>query len=708
MSVNRNEPCSCGSGKKYKKCCMQKQNVIQMSAVKEERFMQQKHELVQKLEAFVDKKISYQEQLRLESYFNQRVNYKIDPKIKYPYFRFWLYFFHVFENGLRTIEWFNKEEKLADTSMVQTWLQLQPKFVQAVEWKDDIVIFEDLLTKERYPVANTYENISTPLPWYGTLGLLELFDNKYYFNGVRVMVDPQSLHSAATKIKELCRQENLSASEVMTYYFPELVGELLTEPTITGDHQEKEIIEYSVHYQIECDEQEVMAYLSKQFEANPTEHNEQQYSWVGEWHVYEDSELTRPIHIGNVYGMMLLKQRTLIFTSLLRDKATEFQSLVEANIPVKLLKMEQKKINIPFQAEFKNSVIAMDKQIPSYFSIYAQNSAILNIDEPIPMFDDLSLHSLMKTGRADQADLWLKQSEYKLFKNVYEQFGEVEVTADFNTVRKKLHLPISLFVTGGTNRATSIKKEVRNFVDEEDIPFLEQLGFTPSTVNSFYANDLLEFFKEKTIGKSETTVRKYQGSLYELRYLLVQTPLTSWEECTSVFWEHLLSVDYIQLFENMNKTQLKDLFSTLKALAKWLNKRYKTDVGKNVISVIQKNESDFIEAIEALNSVILYRYKENYSNINLPKLIAKHKRLDGLFEVVKCNTDSIEVKKIDSHQKRYIVTLFDHEVKEMKQGLIFAAEMAVDEIDRYHITELHHVYPPLAKRFLLEIMVTIR
>ncbi|OIJ22199.1 hypothetical protein BKP45_05890 [Anaerobacillus alkalidiazotrophicus] len=140
MSVNRNKTCPCGSGKKYKKCCMQKQNVIQMGEVKEERFLQQKHALVKKLEAFVDKNISYQEQLRLETYFYQRVKYKIDQNIKYPYFRFWLYFFHTFENGLRTIEWFGKENKLSDSSMLQTWLQLTPKLVQAVEFKEDIVL----------------------------------------------------------------------------------------------------------------------------------------------------------------------------------------------------------------------------------------------------------------------------------------------------------------------------------------------------------------------------------------------------------------------------------------------------------------------------------------------------------------------------------------------------------------------------------------
>lgn len=32
MKIGRNDPCQCGSGKKYKKCCMDKQNLNQNAA----------------------------------------------------------------------------------------------------------------------------------------------------------------------------------------------------------------------------------------------------------------------------------------------------------------------------------------------------------------------------------------------------------------------------------------------------------------------------------------------------------------------------------------------------------------------------------------------------------------------------------------------------------------------------------------------------
>src|SRR5699024_2018410 len=108
---------------------------------------------------------------------------------------------------------------------------------------------------------------------------------------------------------------------------------------------------------------------------------------------------------------------------------------------------------------------------------------IHNLDEGIPMFDDLSLREMIQEGRVDEVDTWLKQSEYNIYRIVLEQFEEVKVTADFNTVRKKLGLALSPFVTGGSKRKTGFIDinfdEPAASIVEEEIPHLEKLGFTP-------------------------------------------------------------------------------------------------------------------------------------------------------------------------------------------------------------------------------------
>src|SRR5690625_7974371 len=81
----------------------------------------------------------------------------------------------------------------------------------------------------------------------------------------------------------------------------------------------------------------------------------------------------------------------------------------------------------------------------------------MNIDDPIQKFGGFSIQELVENGNIVEAETWLKQTEYNIHRIVKNQFGEVEVTADFNTVRKELGLPISVFVTGGKNRQSYIK-----------------------------------------------------------------------------------------------------------------------------------------------------------------------------------------------------------------------------------------------------------
>ncbi|WP_369793582.1 SEC-C metal-binding domain-containing protein, partial [Geobacillus sp. ZGt-1] len=45
MSIGWNDPCPCGSRKKYKKCCMNKQQNHEIKRVRQRRFFGQKYEL---------------------------------------------------------------------------------------------------------------------------------------------------------------------------------------------------------------------------------------------------------------------------------------------------------------------------------------------------------------------------------------------------------------------------------------------------------------------------------------------------------------------------------------------------------------------------------------------------------------------------------------------------------------------------------------
>src|SRR5699024_3134444 len=138
--------------------------------------------------------------------------------------------------------------------------------------------------------------------------------------------------------------------------------------------------------------------------------------------------------------------------------------------------------------------------------------------------------------------------EFNLYKQILERFNSVDVSAEFNTIRKEFNLPLSPFVTGGAQRKTELVpiqlEETSTRLLEEDIPYIEPLGFTLESLNSFYIKDIIRFYREKTDGKSDATERKYRNSLFDLRALLEKTEVEQGKQCNQAFWEDIIKEQY--------------------------------------------------------------------------------------------------------------------------------------------------------------------
>lgn len=619
LEIKRNDPCHCGSGKKYKKCCLKKASIIQIHEVKEERFLQNKHLLVLKVRDFVNKQIPPTPYYKLQAEFKKRTHYSIHKKLENGFFEFWLFFFHRFENGLRGIEWFAQEigPRLSEEErqMANTWQALTPKVVQAVNMENDTIFFEDMLTKEQYPVAYVKENVPTLAPWYGTVTLLEPFEDVFYFNGVRIFEDPQSVNRAVKKVKELMDTTNQSEEHVMFDYFPEILAELLTDER-EDKNEKREITEYTLQYKVE-DEQALSSFIHRveQFEIDTWDEKSKRCSWVGNWSEYTDSEITGPILIAEVYGKLFVEKDILEFNSLNQTRIEEFKQMVQTLIDSSALSYTNQRTNvitIPLNAEIRDMMVTTDKDTPQYFALYAQNDLRVEFDKPLRQFDGLSIKELIEAGRKDDADVWLKQMEYNMYLQVNQQHQNVETTADYNTVRKELGFALSPFVTGGDKRTSSFEQieapyqeEQQVSVEVEDIPYYEQLGFTTETSNNFYSEDFVTFFKAKTAGKSENTMKKYRNSLNDLRMILEQHSLTSWEECDQLFWNQVFVNDFIGLYETITKTAIKDFISTTKAFAKWLDQEKRTSaLSKVIVQVTKETEEELIRSVELVKSTI--------------------------------------------------------------------------------------------------------
>ena len=66
MEVGRNDLCPCGSGKKYKKCCMKKEKVVEIGQLKLNRFFQLKMQLVENMTNEMATSFSYKERMEIK------------------------------------------------------------------------------------------------------------------------------------------------------------------------------------------------------------------------------------------------------------------------------------------------------------------------------------------------------------------------------------------------------------------------------------------------------------------------------------------------------------------------------------------------------------------------------------------------------------------------------------------------------------------
>lgn len=608
VEARRNDPCICGSGKKYKKCCMQKSSVIQLHEVKEERFYQQKHMLTLKIKDFVYKKIPVGQQYKLHSEFKRRTEHSLPNKIENQFFDFWLVFFYRYENGLRGIEWFvsdqGKRLSQDEYEMARNWKSLTPKLLQAVDQDEKSVMFKDMLTNETFPLAKIEENLSGSVaPWSGTFGLIEPFDSLYYFNGVRGIHAPDKLENAIHIVTKLQTEKQLTPEQILMEYYPEVLAAFNTDKNREST-ETRNITQYINKYEI-VNQQELFDTLQseQQFLIDKWENQMKVSNWVNSWYQYTDNALTEPIQIGNVIGTLTIEGNALTYITLEEESINELHHILNADI-ITLSDQQQKTIEVPKTVEMKNTVASLPEGAPQYMLLYANHDVRLDLDIKIPHFNDKSVHDLINEGQIDRVEAYLQQRENNLYTQAQREFGQIEITADFNSVRKELGLPLSPFVTGGAERITMIHEfnsanEEKSLVKEEDIPVYELLGFTPATVNTFYSEDLVTFFKEKTDGKSDLTLRKYRNCLFDLREILEGHATENWDACDEKFWKQVCLKDLPSLYDPMSKTVVKDFMSTIKALAKWLVKEDKATVISKAVTHIAKDvEEQLVEYVE--------------------------------------------------------------------------------------------------------------
>ena len=589
MSIGRNDPCPCGSGKKYKKCCLEKDNLIELTQIRRKKFYDDKQQLVEKVGQFLKKQVPLHQYNQLKKELIKRTDDHIEKDLEESFFTYWLYFYYKFENNQRGIEWFYAENKhgltVEEQSMVETWIEMKPRFLQAIDVNDEIVTYQDMLTKETFPLSNDEENIEHLVPWASTIAMIEPFEDLYYFNGFRFTVEPLQVQYALEHLEDLVNETSKEQMDVMFTNYPELIATLLNKERMKQEYG-REVAEHTVTFDIH-DQPAVLEHLRNQedFRIDKWLDNVKEIVWAGNWRVYHDNENYGPLQLADVFGQIVVHNgdTQLTFHTMHPNQIAELQKRFSILGQAITLTDESAEPIGNFLTKVHNVLVSMEDDMPAYFAIYAQNNIYHEIDTPISVLNDSTIRHYLKGNNEEReiAETWLKTAEFNLYKQILERFNSVDVSADFNTIRKEFNLPLSPFVTGGAQRKTELLpiqlEETSTRLLEEDIPYLEALGFTPESLDSFYIQDIIRFYREKTDGKSDATERKYRNSLFDLRALLEKTEVEQWKQCNQAFWEDIIKEQYGKYKPNYSKTERSNFISVLRTFLLWLDSIHDTD-----------------------------------------------------------------------------------------------------------------------------------
>src|SRR5699024_3232991 len=249
-------------------------------------------------------------------------------------------------------------------------------------------------------------------PWVTTLALIEAFDDLYYFNGLRFNLAPFHSRNVLEKIDEIKASEPLSETEIMVKYYPEMLNSFLT---LAEAHQgEIEVAEYSLTYHLK-NTTIVSEFLKAQDDMRVEEwaDDKKEFVWAGNWRICKDNACPSDITLADAYGNLFLQDDTLIFVGIDEKEQQRMKRRLGVIADALELTSEDKKVIGHYPAKPSSVLVIMSEMAPEYFTFYAQNDLLREMDAPIQMYDGRSIRELMKEGRADEAEEWLKDLEFR-------------------------------------------------------------------------------------------------------------------------------------------------------------------------------------------------------------------------------------------------------------------------------------------------------
>ena len=172
---------------------------------------------------------------------------------------------------------------------------------------------------------------------------------------------------------------------------------------------------------------------------------------------YEDNAAKGPIQLAEDVGGVEIDHGKMVYTSLYPEEVAAFKQWINEVVGATLREEKTTTVQAPAGMQLMTYGVNLPKGVPSEFALIAQYGLLLNeLNQPLPLFENHSPEEMVTLGKMDELEQWLRGQEYSSYMNMSHESREVKVTPDFNTIRRKLGLELSPFVTLGKERQSKI------------------------------------------------------------------------------------------------------------------------------------------------------------------------------------------------------------------------------------------------------------
>lgn len=706
MAIGRNEPCPCGSGKKYKQCCLKKAKVVELRQVKQDQFFQMKHKLTERLMEEVLGSYSYSEYQSFMKEFKERSGVR---EIMEGFVNYWLMFFyhHPAFEGLRGIEWYNRKmgrrDEPALQRLAQGWESLVPRLIQHVDFNEKGVLVEDLFTNERFHMPYC-ETMPEPQPWGGVFCLLEEWNGGYYMNGVAAIVGPRKLKAAENLLKSYLEETGDSYEKAAFDLFPEMLDALFQEAE-WRDQEKSELVQTTLKYSM-TDVNEVMTAVHQtgSLEMDEWDGHSGKASLVKNRYRYEDNLGKGSVFLNEIEGILAIEGNQLTFQSFDQVVAAKFKKLLGDTPQSLLIKEEKDSRKVPGRVQANTYSVVLEEGVPPVFANFAQQALLTgDLHMPLHLFNGKTPAEMAALDKHAELELWLREIEYGSYQNTKSQTKE-KWTADFNSLRRALNRPLSPFTTLREQRESSLillenpVSTIENWTREE-LELWDEMDIPVHEIKSEYARDVLEFFQEKGAGKSPNTFYKYRLGVQVISYFLEEEAIDRTTGILPEQWEKLIGYYYLDINHDATANQAKGFMTVFKSFAAWLDKRYRTNYGPVTKQLLKEMEPLILQSITILEAYTPYHerryeysgrlgeFRRIFENGGVPGKI-----MEGCFLIKSVTASYVNLVKVDKPTGQVYRTSVRKEILSLMQpGMIICG--ALSQKTNWTIYSVERVFP---------------